>query len=187
MRIPVGTLTSATLEQVAKRLSDVASAISAGWSIEHAADGRHKTVTASGPLYERGRTTALGEWTPVPFAAANFSANGAMTWTVAASGVTTNRYTYIGKTLLWSVWVTGTVGGVANTTLQLTLPNGAKAAYAAAPLVCFCYDNTGTYVDGNLRIAQGGTQLLVDKATPANWTAGGATATVRFTVALEVQ
>ena len=31
-------------------------------------------------------------WTNVPFSAANFSANGAMTWTVGAPAISLNRY-----------------------------------------------------------------------------------------------
>lgn len=129
MRIPVGTLTSATLHQVAKRLSDVAAAVSAGWSIEHRPDGTHKTVTATGALYERGRAAAVGEWIAVPYASGNFTASGSMTWTVDAADVTTYAYTLVGKTMTLAWWIdTSTTGGVASSDLRLALPAGFRAA-----------------------------------------------------------
>ena len=46
------------------------------------------TPGASGDIYEKGRTTALGHWIDVPFNAANFSVlTGSGTWTVGAGAI----------------------------------------------------------------------------------------------------
>jgi hypothetical protein len=46
-----------------------------------------------------------GTWTAVPFSAANFTASGGGTWTVGAGAIILNRYTVIGKTVHWSLYV----------------------------------------------------------------------------------
>src|SRR6186713_2178264 len=49
----------------------------------------------SAGIYERGRTTALGDWQNNPFNAADFSGGGA-SWVVTAGQVSVSSYTLIG-------------------------------------------------------------------------------------------
>jgi hypothetical protein len=66
----------------------------------------------------------MGHWTAVPFNAANFTGASGMTWTVSSGNIITNRYTYIGKTMIWLLSMTGSIlGGSLSTSLILTPPN----------------------------------------------------------------
>ena len=89
---------------------------------EHNQDGSHGVIT------ERGRTVALGVWTDIPYAAANYTASGAMTWTVALADQASLRYILIGRTctVQFRIQLT-TVGGGGSSALQLTLPDALKA------------------------------------------------------------
>jgi hypothetical protein len=53
-------------------------------------------------VYEKGRVTPMGHWIDVAFSAGNF-----VYWTITT--VRTNRYTLIGKTMIWELSVVGTV------------------------------------------------------------------------------
>jgi hypothetical protein len=80
---------------------------------------------AENSIRERNRTTALGEWTSVAFAAGNFTASGSMTWTVASGDQTTYAYTLIGKTMTLSFVIeNSTVGGTGSTELRIAIPGG---------------------------------------------------------------
>jgi hypothetical protein len=87
---------------------------------------RQGDIIVGSGILERSRTVGLGYWANTPFRAADFySWSGAAppaTWTVASGGVTVNRYTMIGRTLLWSCYVTGTYGGGACPYLMIRLP-----------------------------------------------------------------
>jgi hypothetical protein len=88
--------------------------------------GKTAGWTISGGYTERSRSFAMGEWTTPAFSALNFTANGAMTWTVGAGSVVTYAYTLVGKmmTLSWQISATSTIGGVVNTTLRIAVPGG---------------------------------------------------------------
>lgn len=118
---------------------------------------------------------AGGPWTAVPFNAANFGATGGGTWTMAAGSVVNNRYTLIGKTLIWLVYLApaGTVAGTVNG-LMLTLPNGLAAAVAGGGVtrVAQVYDAGApveaiTFVPGI-----GSTAISVQKNNNTPWTPG---------------
>jgi len=65
-----------------------------------------------------------GAWITVPFAAGNFTASGAMTWTVAGINVTDQSFKVFGNTLIYSINVSGTTtGGVADVELRVALPS----------------------------------------------------------------
>jgi hypothetical protein len=62
-------------------------------------------------LKERGRTALLGEWTNQAYAAGDYTASSS-TWTVDSGDVLLNRYTLIGKTVIWQINIENTdVGG----------------------------------------------------------------------------
>lgn len=101
----------------------------------------------AGDLYEKGRTTPVGHWVDIPFSAANFSATGGGTWTVGAAAIVSNRYGLIGKTCLWSIYISWFSG--ANmlagtiTSLQITAP-----VYPTQPIgnaVGFVTDTSGVF------------------------------------------
>jgi len=91
----------------------------------------------TGSVTEKGRLTPMGHWIDVPFNAANFamSSGGMGTWTVGAGAIISNRYTLVGKTMIWSIyisWFSGSntfsdVSGTAG--IILAIPGG-FASYA---------------------------------------------------------
>jgi hypothetical protein len=118
------------------------------------------------------------------FSAANFSANGSMTWTVIAGGVTTYSYTLVGRTMVFSFSVSGTVGGTPNTLLQIAIPDGYVASQAmASPMTI---TNGGATSISQASVAASGAVLRIaaNPAGSANWTAG--TASVQGQLMLQV-
>jgi hypothetical protein len=85
-----------------------------------AATYRYDTVLNSWVLVSHTQ----GAWITVPFSAGNFTASGAMTWTVGSGNVTDQSYLVIGNTLIYSVNVSSTtIGGTPDTELRVTLPS----------------------------------------------------------------
>jgi hypothetical protein len=80
-------------------------------------------VQNDGSIRERGRAAALGDWTNVPFNAADYTGSGAMTWAVAAGNVSLYRYSIVGKTAFVEMDISGAIlGGTASTSLRVALP-----------------------------------------------------------------
>lgn len=126
------------------------------------------------------------EWIAVRFDATDFTANGAMTWTVAEADQVTLAYTLLGRTLLVAFnLVDTTVGGTPNTQLRIALPGGLQADGARAGL-CAIVDN-GTAGVGKWAIADGGTALVVTRADGANWAASANATRVEGHAMLTVQ
>lgn len=127
----------------------------------------------------------FGQWVIPAFAAANFSANGAMTWTVIAGGVTTYSYTLVGRTMIFSFEVSGIVGGTPNTLLQLAIPDGYVSSQAMSDPVTIT--NGGATSISQASVASGGTVLQVgaNPAGSSNWTSGAVS--VQGQIALQVQ
>lgn len=114
----------------------------------------------------------FGQWVTPAFAAANFSANGSMTWTVIAAGVTTYSYTLIGRTMLFSFSISGTVGGTPNTLLEIAIPDGYAASQAMSDTVTIT--NGGATSVSQATAASSATviQIGANPAASSNWTAG---------------
>jgi hypothetical protein len=80
-------------------------------------------VQSDGSIRERGRAAALGDWTNVPFNAADYTGSGSMTWPVIAGNVALFRYAIAGKTAFVQMDITGAVlGGTASSALRVALP-----------------------------------------------------------------
>lgn len=129
---------------------------------------------SGGRMYEGNRAYGNGEWKDVDFDASNFTGNGAMTWTVDAGDVTTNRYTRIGDTLMWEVIISDTlVGGTPDTMLKITLPDGLTAASLShfTP-VGYASDN-GVAVPAFFRVVDANT-VAISKTSGTAWSAGAA-------------
>jgi cell division protein FtsW (lipid II flippase) len=104
----------------------------------------------------------------VPFNAGDFTANGAMTWTVQAGDVTTFQVFYhdTGTTVVFTL-VTTTVGGVANSELRIAVPFAGTIAKTVT--VPFVYTNSGTETIGVLSAIAGNSFFTLKKAGGANW------------------
>ena len=92
-----------------------------------AADDDYAKFTANG-LEGRSYTEVvddlgLGQWTSVSFDSGNFTASGAMTWTVEEADVVNYQYMIIGKTMYVNFYINFTsVGGTPHTALRIAIP-----------------------------------------------------------------
>jgi hypothetical protein len=130
---------------------------------------------------------AQGEWTPVAFNAANFTASGAMTWTLTAGDQTTFAYTLEGKTMTVALVLgTTTVGGVVSAQLRVAIPGGFTAAKTMDS--AFKYLDNGTEGTGLCRVNAAGTTLVLFKTLAApNWTLATDATAISMQMSFEVQ
>lgn len=130
-------------------------------------------IEAGGGFRERLRTVNLGEWTTPTFAAGNFAAGGAMTWTVSSGNVTNFQYALVGKTMQinWSI-VSTTIGGTPSSTLTIAVPGGFTIAKDVRTR-CIVLNNA-VYTDAMVYALSGATILRIykDPTTTTNYTAG---------------
>ncbi len=79
-------------------------------------------------IFESSRAVAMGYWQDVAFSAGDYTGTGGGTWTVGAGAVVKSRYTLVGKTMMWSMYISwfaaaSTVAGVV-TALNVAIPGG---------------------------------------------------------------
>lgn len=132
--------------------------------------------------YESPRTVPLGYWIDVPFSAANFTASGGAAWTVAAGNVAVDRYTLIGKTLLWTVYLTGgSISGATPAELYIKIPGGftVKPYFAAATAQL----NDATERRGTV---YGNTSVVTIQQNPYAFFNINSSTIVMFTITLEI-
>jgi len=127
-------------------------------------DGKTITVTQNTSLDEAvamsSKLTKPGGWTAPAFDAGNFTADGAMTWTVEAGDVQTLAYTIIDKTMVVTVRiVSSTVGGTPSTGLLILIPAG-KTATKTMQNICRV-DENGTSEIEEIRVTAAGTQIAI--------------------------
>lgn len=104
---------SAVGTQFINQVSSSNTPVAPGGYISYTFDGTYWLITG----YDQGA------WILIPFAAGNFTASGAMTWTVAAGNVTDQSYRLSGTALTYSVNVSATtIGGVVDSELRITTP-----------------------------------------------------------------
>lgn len=148
---------------------------------------------ATGTIYNNARTQLLqdkvdavvGDWTNVTFSAGNFTANGAMTWTVQSGDVSRNRYQLINKQLHWQISLVNTsVGGTPNTLLILTIPTGTFFTTANYARAVFVTDN-GTFREALVQV-QDGTHIVISLIGGANWAAAANTTQIVIDTQFEV-
>ncbi len=153
------------------------------WAVVEPQTGWIKSAWAS---FFQTLGATYGTWNVVPHAAGDFTGNGAMTWTVQSGDLTTFAYVEMGKLMLIALTVaTSSVGGVANTTLQVALPAGRVAARAMTT-PAWISDN-GTPAIGVVRVTAGGSVLAIQTAAGANWTASANATGVECSLAIEVR
>jgi hypothetical protein len=103
-------------------------AIVTGWNIEHRPDGTHGTITASGPISERGRTVPMGTTIPIAYHPANFLSDAGTTWVVPNDNSFGRSpllaYALIGTRMVLDFFIRGTMGGAGSDTVYMLLPDG---------------------------------------------------------------
>jgi hypothetical protein len=107
-------------------------------------DPATNNLLLGGGIRERNRTVPMGEWTDVPYNAADFYASGSMTWTVEAGDLRGYRYMIVGKTLFIQFAIVGSsVGGTASTALMIKLPAGLVVSNPSSVLSTAIFANDG--------------------------------------------
>lgn len=162
--------------RVANEFDSLTANITGFTRTQHDDNGAHTDITAdsvesTAGYFERGRNVALGEWPIIEFIAANYTANGAMTWTVGADDNLSFFSTVIGNTVMWSVAVRhSTVGGTLNSQLIVKIPGrytSAQDVYGTFSYV----DNGGAVTLGRWSITSNTNYIVFEKPALANWTA----------------
>jgi hypothetical protein len=102
------------------------------------------------------------------FSSGDFTASGAMTWTVAAGDVSNYTYSFDGKFMKLKVYlVSTTVGGVASNVLYVKVPAGRTITKSTANS-CIVLDN-GTRATAYLTAVAGATVVEVRRSDNANF------------------
>jgi hypothetical protein len=136
----------------------------------------------SGDITEKSRIAPIGHWQDTPFNAANFATNVG-TWVVDVGDVALNRYTLVGKTLIWNLQLgTTSLGGAANYLLA-TVPTG--AIQTVAPGRVAQAKNNGALCEAWC-FRYSSTQVGFSLVDGTNWAAAANTTTVVATVILEL-
>jgi len=138
------------------------------------------------PLFiEAGRSTALGHWINVPYAASNFVGSQSMIWTVESADVNTYAYTLIGKTMLLSVCIfAASVGGTPDAYLMTRIPGGFSARQQTEAL-CWVLNN-GAVATGRVRTFPSDGYVYVMLQAGGNWQLGANTNYVSFQIAIQI-
>lgn len=150
-------------------VSQAAASIGATWDTEHADDGTHKTITASGSMSERGRTVPIGEWVRPTFNAGDFTGeSGKLTWTVSSpvsgSIISPIAYLIIGRTMWLAIdIVNSSVSVTSSGTLSIKIPGGYKVKSVAFGDFTYGGFHTVGYCINN-----GTARSVLLKAEPAN-------------------
>lgn len=172
-------------EWLAREIENIVRQVSGSWAKEHQPDDTHGDVHALS-VSERGRAVPMGEWISVEYRSTDFTASGAMTWTVQAADVATFKYMLLGKTMFVVGSFTATsVGGVPDVTLRVKIPNGMLPAMMMAS-GNRCTDNAvGVMVSNTVRVDQD--YIEVFRFDAAVWTASVNNSNIRVAVAFEVR
>lgn len=130
------------------------------------------TLTADETKSLSGKLDVPGAWTTPAFNAGNFTADGAMTWTVGAGDIGCYAYTIAGKvmTVIFDIY-TSTIGGTPSTYLLMAIP-GTPTATKTFNQPILITDN-GVNGIGIALVVAGATaiRLYKDATQAANWAA----------------
>lgn len=163
----------------------VLSSIATTWSIEHTDQGAHGAITCTS-VTEQGHEAAMGVWVAVPFLATDYGTSGGGTsWTVQLADMVTNRYSVVGNTMTYALWLdTTTVGGTPSY-LTVPVPGGYKATSQMAGHIQI--SDNGTWTAGQMFIgAVYGQIIYLARADNAALAAATNNTYVRGTVTFEV-
>jgi hypothetical protein len=160
--------------------------INAGLGI-NVAPGATGTVSTSGALFERSRSTAMGEWTSVAYSAGNFTTpGGVMTWTVDSGDQITYAYALVGKTMFLAVYLdTTSITCTCSPTVSIAIPGGFTAAKKIQS-AALMFDNGVARAAYN-RVAAAGTTVEVGIDGSTNFTASTNNTYIRVFIMFEVQ
>jgi hypothetical protein len=165
--------------------------ISGTWKVDHLDNGQHGdvravSVYAEEGFSERGRSAGVGGMTYPAIASSQFTASGAMTWTVGTADVTTLSYSLVGTTMtVYFILGNTEVAGVVDTELRILIPDGYTAQQQISGT--FHYRDNLTYGTGRVRVTTAGNQLILEKQDITNWSASAGNTATAGQFSFEIQ
>lgn len=144
-------------------------------------------VSNTGQLFERTRSTAVGEWIAPVFANTDYWGSGSMTVSTVGAG-TTVRYTLVGKTMFINFVIGSiTLAGVASPYWYIKVPGG--FTIAANSLNPYLGDNGERFLAYCYAVqGETGIRLYRDLTGSVNWTVGGGAVTQAYgQITFEIQ
>lgn len=142
------------------------------------------TLSTSSSISERGRSTAMGAWTPVAHNAANFTANGA-TWTVSSTDQLRFAYALVGTTMIVLFEVIDTDVSAVTTELRIAIPGGFTSAGRARNTIVVRNAGGSTHTNGQAHVTAGAA-FIVCQDLSANWGIAAGNTSVIGTLIFEV-
>jgi hypothetical protein len=135
-------------------------------------------------LYEKQRTTPLGHWIAVPYNTGDYYAD-AGAWTAHVFWY--NKYTYIGKTMVWELGIQSSNLAGGGSLVQVKLPGGLLAdgggGYTGWSLGWASNASTETICKANCTADS--QWIVIDKVPHTNWVAGNLA--IRLTTIMPLQ
>ena len=115
-----------------------------------------------------------GLWANVPFLASNFQTwSGVGSWTVTPAQVFINRWTQIGKTVIWTCWVSGSTVTGTPTYLSIVPPVPyVQLAYDTCPFSALVTVTSGT-TNGFVQTYFSGQLMILGQNAGLPYAAGG--------------
>lgn len=160
--------------------------INAGLGV-NVAPGATGTISSSGGLFERSRSTAMGEWTAVTYSSGNFTASGSMTWTVDSVDQIAYRYMLIGHTMWLAFTLNSTsISGTPDQELRVKIPGGFSNTTDAVLAAVRSYDN-GTDTVGFCGAVASQTYVRCWRGGFTSWAASTNNTAIQAFLTLEVQ
>jgi len=129
---------------------------------------------------------AIGLWQATPFNAADYTASPGMAWSVAAGNVAYNRYSVIGKTLTWLVYIeAAALAGTPGNQLFVKLPPGLSGEYKRGVAT------TGQLYDGSshrgwVRVNLDGLSVIVEQDPVQNFALNSGLTYLQFEIIIEL-
>lgn len=171
---------------IALTFNQLVASMTSGYHTEHNDNDTHKDIHCD-TISERSRTTPMGEWISIVVASSNFTASGAMTFTVPVA-TSAYRYMLIGKTLFLKLtFGSVTVGGAADTNLRVKLPANLIVAAGIPSHTVFHYRQGATYAIGMAQAQAGNNYIELYTTALGNWALSAADTDIRGQIAIEVK
>jgi hypothetical protein len=161
---------------IAQQFTKLVAQVAPAYHREHNDDDTHSTIHATGEIFERERTTAMGDWIVPPYLSTNFTAS-AGTWAVSGTALGAFQFMLSGSTMTVAWYIeSSTLATAAAATLFLRIPSNAVATRQFFGTCA--YDDNGTLGTGvvQVRPTSGGTriELYKDVRGTATWSVSAA-------------
>lgn len=142
-------------------------------------DGTNFQIDNSG--YTGSSLSSGTEWEATPFSSADWTPNGGGTLTTVSGNIVHNRYKIIGKTLIWSISVSGQTVAGAVSDFYLQIPGGVTSKNDFADIIGY-YDGPSGPEQFLLVVDASGAEILIKRSNLSNLVVGSNTYSFQLTL-----